>query len=387
MMNLLADIAEVSAGQSAPQGDEYFSQEGIPFVRAGSLDLLLNGGSLEDLEKINPEVAKKAGMRLFPKGSVLFAKSGMSAMKNRVYVLPEAAFVVSHLAVIIPKENLYNNYFRYWLKFFKPSSLIRDRAYPSIRLEDIGQINFPKILYSEQKKIASILEQADSAREKRRQANVLTEQFLQSAFLEMFGDPIRNEKGWEMKKMNDVASKIQIGPFGTQLHEEDYIDDGIPLINPTNISDGKIELNINKSISEEKFLSLPNYHLQSGDIIMGRRGEMGRCALVTEKENGWMCGTGSLFLRPNSRINSTYLLFVMTGDSMKTRLENDAQGVTMANLNLSIIKNLDISLPPLTKQKKFAQLVEQVEKLRSKQRKSETELENLFQSLMQRYFG
>ena len=108
--------------------------------------------------------------------------------------------------------------------------------------------------------------------------------------------------------------KVQIGPFGSQLHVSDYISDGIPLINPMHIHDLTIKEDYNYSINKKKYDSLPNYHLAQNDIIMARRGEMGRCAKITFKEIGWLCGTGSLFIRPKASINSTFLLYLLSGE-------------------------------------------------------------------------
>ena len=117
--------------------------------------------------------------------------------------------------------------------------------------------------------------------------------------LERFGDPVSNPKGFEVKKLSEQVDLIQIGPFGTQLHQEDYIENGIPLINPSHIKNGKIIPNHKLTVSQSKYEELTQYHLRLNDVLLGRRGEMGRCALVTKKEVGWLCGTGSLFLRHN----------------------------------------------------------------------------------------
>ncbi|NOS90334.1 MAG: restriction endonuclease subunit S, partial [Cyclobacteriaceae bacterium] len=291
---------------------------------------------------------------------------------------------------IIPNEHYVS---KQYLKYALPKRLkeIED-ATPFVTVKHLSH---KKVLDSKiplpdlktQQKIANILAQADAARQKRKQANQLIEQFLQSAFLEMFGDPVRNEKGWEVKRLKEISDKIQIGPFGTQLHEEDYVENGIPLINPRHINSGKIEADFKQTITREKFATLSNYHLKIGDVIMGRRGEMGRCALISKREERWLCGTGSLFIRPSKQISPHYLIFVIGNSSFIKQLENDAQGVTMMNLNLTIVNNRSIPLPPLPLQQKFAALVEKVERLRTKQRESERELENLFQSLMQKYFG
>ena len=114
---------------------------------------------------------------------------------------------------------------------------------------------------------------------------------------------------------------------------------------------------------------------------------MGRCAMVTEKENGWFCGTGSLFIRPTKEFSPTFLLYVLTSNFIKEKLEHLAQGVTMANLNQSIINDLVVPVPPYPLQLHFASIIVQAERLRQKQQQSERELEHLFQALLQQYFG
>ena len=109
--------------------------------------------------------------------------------------------------------------------------------------------------------------------------------------------------GWKWVKLGKISNNIQTGPFGSQLHKEDYVEEGIPLINPKHIKDQRIYPDWSVSITDEKLQDLPQYILTTEDIIMGRRGEMGRSAPITEQEKGWFCGTGSLFIPvlPSSR--------------------------------------------------------------------------------------
>ena len=161
------------------------------------------------------------------------------------------------------------------------------------------------------------------------------------------------------KSIKDVVEKVQIGPFGSQLHKADYIIDGIPLINPMHIQEGKINPNPNYTISIEKRDSLPNYILQQGDVIMGRRGEMGRSALVTKNEIGWFCGTGSLYLRPNlSLLSPSYLNIYIQSATVKELLTGSATGTTMMNLNKKIILTLPIPIPSLKEQHLIVQEIE-----------------------------
>lgn len=175
--------------------------------------------------------------------------------------------------------------------------------------------------------------------------------------IDMFGDPVINPRGWELKLLKDIA-KIQIGPFGTQLHKEDYVQDGIPLINPSHIKDSKVVPNFNLSVSPEKHADLTDYHLQVGDIMMGQRGEMGRCALITKREAGWLCGTGSLCIRPQTNGAQSYFLFkYLTGDYIKKYLEGESLGATMSNLNKAIVGNIRVPMPSLEVISKFQKLL------------------------------
>jgi type I restriction enzyme S subunit len=192
--------------------------------------------------------------------------------------------------------------------------------------------------------------------------------------------------------LKEITEKIQIGPFGTQLHKEDYIENGIPLINPTHIKLGLIVPDNSFSILKSKRDSLPNYILKIGDVIMGRRGEMGRCGLVSKKEEGWFCGTGSLYFRPNpNKVNSTFLYYHLISKQVKKYLEENAGGTTMANLNLKIVNNIPISLPPIKEQHKIVQEIERrlsvADKMEESIAQSLLQAEALRQSILKKAFS
>ena len=93
------------------------------------------------------------------------------------------------------------------------------------------------------------------------------------------------------------------------LHKADYINNQIPLINPSHIKNGKIIPDFQLTVSKEKLNELNNYIMRENDIVIGRRGEMGRCAVVTSNENGWLCGTGSMFVRPLNSVSSKFYAY------------------------------------------------------------------------------
>ena len=102
---------------------------------------------------------------------------------------------------------------------------------------------------------------------------------------------------WVRTRLGDTQSTISTGPFGTMLHKADYVEDGIPLVNPMNIIGAEIVPSTKMMVSRATKQRLENYVLRKGDVVIARRGELGRCAVVTEAEDGWICGTGSFFLR------------------------------------------------------------------------------------------
>ncbi len=201
----IGEICEVSTGQAAPQESGAFTKDGHPFVRAGSLDHLVNGGSEAALERISEQAAYRHGLRLFPVGTIVFAKSGMSATLDRVYELKRPCYVVSHLATLIPTSRIVSAYLLRWLQVNPPSRLIANSAYPSIRTSAIANVRIPLPEVSVQRGIAARLEKADDIRQKCRLLVVLTDKYLRSVFFALFGDPVVNSKGIAEKAIAEIA--------------------------------------------------------------------------------------------------------------------------------------------------------------------------------------
>ena len=175
----------------------------------------------------------------------------------------------------------------------------------------------------------------------------------------MFGDPVQNEKEWPLVRLDAIA-EIKIGPFGSLLHKEDYIEGGHPLINPSHIAGGKIVPDTKLTISEEKYEQLSSYSLQINDIVLGRRGEMGRCAVVYE--DGLLCGTGSMIIRAGHQMKPYFLQNMISSPSFRKVIEANAVGITMKNLNVPTVSAFMIPLLPLDLQEEYLGLVEQSDK-------------------------
>ena len=207
---------------------------------------------------------------------------------------------------------------------------------------------------------------------------------IKARFVEMFGDPVTNPHGFEKVTLSDLA-EIKIGPFGSLLHKEDYIEGGHALVNPSHIIDGKVSVDEKLTVSDDKFAELSAYHLQIGDVVMGRRGEMGRCAVVLD--DGLLCGTGSLLIRTKGEVTADYIQKIISFPSFKKTIEDMAVGQTMPNLNVPIVSGFQIIKPPMEVQSAYYKFVEQLDKSKVVVQKVLEEAQTLFDSLMQEYFG
>lgn len=163
---------------------------------------------------------------------------------------------------------------------------------------------------------------------------------------------------WCWVKLSFLAENIQIGPFGSLLHQSDYILNGTPIINPSHINNQRIEPDLRLSVSQKKLSELSSFIMRTGDIVIGRRGEMGRCAVVTQKEDGFLCGTGSLFIRLLPENNSDFYCYVLSSQRVKDFLSEQSIGTTMQNLNQEILHNVPVPLCSLSEQQKIIEEID-----------------------------
>lgn len=213
--------------------------------------------------------------------------------------------------------------------------------------------------YDNQLEIVNMLNRVSSSIDFRKQQLTKLDELVKARFVEMFGDPVNNPLHWKKVKLSELAD-IKIGPFGSLLHKEDYVTGGHPLVNPSHIIDGKIIVDNDLTLTDEKYSELVSYHLKKDDIVLGRRGEMGRCAVVDRE--GLLCGTGSLLLRPTGVVTADYIQKIISFPTFKKTIEDMAVGQTMPNLNVPIVSNFMIILPPLSVQKEYYAFVAEVDK-------------------------
>ena len=156
---------------------------------------------------------------------------------------------------------------------------------------------------------------------------------------------------WSIRTLGQIADSFRTGPFGSMLHQSDYIEGGIPVINPIHIRGGVIVEEPSCSVSDPVAVRLSDYRLAKHDLVFSRRGELGRCSLVRDRETNWLCGTGSIRVRITyDGINPEFVIQALQVQWVGEYLSHVSVGATMNNLNTGILKSIPILMPPLQEQ-------------------------------------
>lgn len=298
-------------------------------------------------------------------------------------------FIGSTLARLRFKEKGFDtNYLGWFLR--SKSDYLRSKCtgatIPHINKSALESLKIPKLDLKTQQEIAHVLKQADKARQERKAANALTDQFLQSSFLSLFGDPVKNEKGWEVKTLEDVCDKITDGTHHSPVNLEagDY-----KYITAKNIKEEGILMRNISYVSKEAHKAIySRCNPEFEDVLYIKDGVTTGIAVVNHLKEEFSMLSSVALLKCNRKILSPYFLVAyLNNDSVYDGIRKNMGGAAITRVTLQKINAIKIILPPLSLQQKFAGIVAQAEQLRQKQRDSERELENLFQGLLQRYFG
>ena len=152
---------------------------------------------------------------------------------------------------------------------------------------------------------------------------------------------------WSLGRLRDFVRTISTGPFGTALGSDDYVSNGVPVINPSHISESGCVPDVTVTVDQDKATQLAFWAMRPGDIVTARRGELGRAAIIRDQQTGWICGTGSIRITPDSsKIASDYVHATLQADYARRWLELRSVGSTMPNLSEKLIGELPMAVPP-----------------------------------------
>ena len=195
---------------------------------------------------------------------------------------------------------------------------------------------------------------------------------------------------WNKTTLGEVVELgggfIRTGPFGSQLHASDYVEEGIPCIMPTNLKDNRISLNEIARISPEDAERLSRYIVKEGDIVYSRRGDVTLKALVRKQDSGYFCGTGCLLVRPGDSVDSGFLVYYLSTSSSKNWILKQVVGATMPNLNTKILARYPLQLPSLRDQQKIASTLEALNSKIELNNRINAELEAMVKTIYDYWF-
>lgn len=384
----LGDVCTFYSGTGFPNIYQGKADGKYPFYKVGDIsrNVLSGNRELKICENyIDDDTVTKIKGTLLPPQTVVFAKIGEALRLNRRAITSRDCLVDNNAMGIKSDDSIIDSlYFYYFMCNVDLQNYCESTTVPSVRKTRIAEIEIPLPPLDEQRRIAAVLDKVSDLIAKRREQLDKLDELVKARFVEMFGDPVSNPYNWEKVSLSELAD-IRIGPFGSLLHKEDYIEGGHPLVNPSHIIDGKIVIDEKLTVSHQKYVELEAYHLKAGDVVMGRRGEMGRCAVVSQED--LLCGTGSLLIRPKGKGTADYIQKIISFPSFKKMIEDMAVGQTMPNLNVPIVSAFQIIKPPVQVQENYYTFVTQVDKSKLTIRQSLDKLEVLKKALMQQYFG
>ena len=267
--------------------------------------------------------------------------------------------------------------------------VISGSAQPQITRENLAKVTIPLPPLEDQVRIATVLTRAEQLIAKRKESIMALDALLKSTFLEMFGDPVRNEKGWEKTNLEDLAIEFKYGT--NTISDSKELKGKMPILRIPNIVGERInyaDLKYSKIENEEK----EKIRLQKGDLLFvrtnGNPAYIGRCAVFLDEIE---CGYASYLirtrLRPDSPVSPEFIRAVISFPTYRSIVISKAKTTAgNYNINTESLKSLQIYLPPLSLQNKFAAIDKKIEALKAKYQQSLTELENLYGSLSLRAF-
>lgn len=381
----LKDVADFIRGITYKPNElvDNFSNNSVVCMRTANIQTILEQ---RDLLSVPKELIKNSD-KFLEEGDILVSTANSWNLVGKCCWVPKLSYPATaggFISILRAKESINKRFLYYWFNSENIQRKARDcgRQTTNISNMDINrcleiEISLPAL--PTQTKIAKILDKADQIRQKRKKAIELADEFLRSLFLEMFGDPVVNPKGWITKPIKEVINNFN--------EKDNYKDnDNIWLLNLDMIKSHTGEI-IEKQFCQYKNLNNSTRYFDGSTILYNKlRPYLNKVVIPKENEHGY-CTTELVALQPNTQfIDRYFLAYYLRSKEFLEWAEIKVAGAKMPRLNMNDFWMKDIYIPSLELQNKFAQIVKKTE---FKKRKLQSQLKNmdeLFNSLSQQYF-
>lgn len=312
---------------------------------------------------------------------------------GRIMKLPAKSSVISTMQYIIPNDTVDISYLAYAMEHMNLAKYFSGATIPHIYFKDYQKEELPLPPLEEQRKIAAVLDKISDLIGKRRTQLDKLDDLVKSRFVEMFGEPISNPFGWQVKKLADVSVLITNGntPKGGS---ENYVNEGIMFLRSQNVWRNRIDLEDVAYIDKDTHAAMAKSSVHDKDILITKTGRintenssLGRAALFHGADNSANINGHVYLVRLDGTVVPEYVVAILTGEPYRRYIRKVCVGgIDKRQINLDQVENFPIILPSIELQEQFTTFVAQTDKSKLAIQKSLEKLEILKKSLMQKYF-
>lgn len=378
-------VDEVSTwNPSRNQQDKVFT-----YIDLGSIDQATK--AITEARKISSADAPSRARQLVKVGDILVStvRPNLNGVAKVSDGLGDATASTGFCVLRPQKDRLDSSYLFHWVRTRSFVDAMVKQAtgasYPAVSDKIIFSSKLPLPPLPEQRRIAAILDKADTLRAQRRAAIAKLDELLQSVFIEMFGDPVMSPKASDFGTLGDVVETMQYGP---RFHNEEYSSHGTRIVRITDL-DASGVLNFDTmpkmEVTDEE---LTKYGLRSGDLIFARTGAtVGKVALI--KPSDPLCVAGAYFIRMRFKdmVLPEYVLNVLSTKSIQTLIAVKSRQAAQQNFSGPGLRELPMPVPPLDLQRRFVQIAGKIQSQKQTLQRAVEETETLFRSLQQSAFS
>jgi type I restriction enzyme S subunit len=357
----------------------------IPWVTPADLSDEREVFFSKSCRKITKAGYESCSTELLPPGAVLFSSR---APIGHIAITKHPVCTNQGFKSFVPGPDLSPLFAYFALRFVTPEIIGKGRGatFSEVNTEIMEAVEIPYVDPPRQQILASRLFAAHRLTRVRSHALEMSDGFLGAVFLEMFGDPVINEKGFPRERLEDLIQSARPITYGILKPGPD-ITDGVPYVRVTDMEDGAVLVHQVRRTSAAIDQEYRRSRLKAGDLLMSIRGHVGRFAVVPVILEGANITQDTARLAPIESLASRYLMGCLESQGMQTLMNKLTRGVAVTGINLGDVKELPIPVPPKALQEKYAATAELGGQLRAVQKEGLRQAEHLFQTLLHEAFG
>ena len=362
----LKDIFDLQMGKTPSRNNsEYWNTKENKWISIA--DLTKSGKYIsETKEWLSESAVVESGIKVIPADTVVMSfklSIGKTAITSENMYSNEAimAFHDKHVIDVLPEYIYYMFKYKNWDEGSNKAVMGK-----TLNKATLSEVEIEICSIEEQRAIIDVLDKMMSVIEDREKELSLLEDIIRARFVEMFGDPIQNPKGWDTSLIENLVANeknaLKAGPFGSALKKEYYVESGYKIYGQEQVISGDHTIG-NYYIDKERYKTLENCAVQAGDVLISLVDTYGKLLIIPDEfEPGIINPRLMKITFDKNKVNPLYFKFFFQSESLKRVLSENTHGGTMDILNLGIVRKISIPLPPLKLQNKFVSFVEQVDK-------------------------